>query len=84
MVDQARARRLSVRIRQIAAETLERQVKDPRLRLVTVTGARVSGDLREATVFYTVYGGEAEAGTAPRRWSPRADWCARRWAGAPG
>jgi ribosome-binding factor A len=35
-------------------------VKDPRLGFVTVTDARVTGDLREATVFYTVYGDEAQ------------------------
>ncbi len=58
MVDRARARKLAVRIRQLAAETLERQVKDPRLALVTITDARVTPDLREASVFYTVYGDE--------------------------
>ena len=56
MVDVARARRLAVRIREIAAATLELQVKDPRLGMVTVTDARVTPDLREATVFYTVLG----------------------------
>jgi ribosome-binding factor A len=44
----------------IVAETLEKRVKDPRLGFVTVTDARVTGDLREATVFYTVYGGDTE------------------------
>jgi ribosome-binding factor A len=53
-----RARKLADRIRVIAAETLERRVKDPRLGFVTVTDARVTGDLREATVFYTVLGDE--------------------------
>jgi ribosome-binding factor A len=44
---------------------LERRIKDPRLGFVTVTEARVTGDLREATVFYTVYGSADEvAGTA--------------------
>jgi ribosome-binding factor A len=57
---EARARRLADRIRVIVAETLERRVKDPRLGFVTVTDARVSGDLREATVFYTVYGDESD------------------------
>jgi ribosome-binding factor A len=49
---------MSVRIREIVASVLERQVKDPRLGLVTVTDARLTGDLREATVFWTVYGDE--------------------------
>jgi ribosome-binding factor A len=60
MVDAARARRLGEAIAQIVAEMLERRIKDPRLGFVTVTAARVTGDLREATVFYTVYGTEEE------------------------
>lgn len=59
MADPARARKLADRIRVIVAETLEKRVKDPRLGFVTITDARVTGDLREATVFYTVYGDEA-------------------------
>jgi ribosome-binding factor A len=39
---------------------LERRVKDPRLGFVTVTEARLTADLREATVFYTVYGSAEE------------------------
>ena len=61
----ARTRKLSERIAQIVAEMLEHRIKDPRLGFVTVTEARVTGDLREATVFYTVYGtDEEQAGTA--------------------
>jgi ribosome-binding factor A len=61
----ARTRKLSERIAQIVAEMLERRIKDPRLGFVTVTEAKVTGDLREATVFYTVYGSaEEQAGTA--------------------
>src|SRR3712207_7006136 len=47
---------LAVRIRQIVSAAIETQIKDPRLGMVTVTDARVTSDLREATVFYTVYG----------------------------
>jgi ribosome-binding factor A len=56
VADRARARKLADRIREVVAETLELRVKDPRLGFVTVTEARVTGDLRDATVFYTVYG----------------------------
>lgn len=56
---EARARKLADRIRVVVAETLEMRVKDPRLGFVTITDARVTNDLREATVFYTVYGDEA-------------------------
>ncbi|GAA3025696.1 30S ribosome-binding factor RbfA [Kitasatospora albolonga] len=60
MTDTARARKLADRIQVVVAETLQRRIKDPRLGYVTITDARVTGDLREATVFYTVYGDEAE------------------------
>jgi ribosome-binding factor A len=60
MADPARARKLAVRIRQIVSATIEMQIKDPRLGMVTVTDAKVTGDLREATVFYTVYGDETQ------------------------
>ena len=60
MADPARARKLAVRIRQIVSAAIEMQIKDPRLGMVTVTDAKVTGDLREATVFYTVYGDPTE------------------------
>jgi|SRR5579875_2743745 len=64
-MDAARARRLADRISQIVAEMLERRIKDPRLGFVTVTEARLTNDLRDATVFYTVYGSaEQRAETA--------------------
>lgn len=61
MVDQARARRLAKRISQIVADALEYEVKDPRLTMVTITATRVTGDLREATVYYTVLGTSVDA-----------------------
>lgn len=54
MVDQARARRLAKRISTIVASAIEYEIKDPRLRFITITDAKVTGDLREATVYYTV------------------------------
>jgi ribosome-binding factor A len=64
-MDAGRARKLADRIAQIVAEMLERRVKDPRLGFVTVTDAKITGDLREATVYYTVYGSpDEQAGTA--------------------
>jgi ribosome-binding factor A len=64
-MDAGRANKLADRIAQIVAEMLERRVKDPRLGFVTVTDAKITGDLREATVYYTVYGSADElAGTA--------------------
>ncbi|MER7205479.1 30S ribosome-binding factor RbfA [Streptosporangium sp. NPDC000239] len=59
-MDAARARKIADRIQQVVAEMLERRIKDPRLGFVTVTDARITNDLSEATVFYTVFGSEAE------------------------
>jgi ribosome-binding factor A len=64
-MDSGRANKLADRIAQIVAEMLERRVKDPRLGFVTVTDAKLTGDLREATVYYTVYGSaDDQEGTA--------------------
>jgi ribosome-binding factor A len=60
MVDQARARRMAGRIKQIVATGIEMQVKDPRLGMVTITDVRVTGDLHDATIFYTVLGDDEE------------------------
>jgi ribosome-binding factor A len=61
VADNARAKRLADLIREVVATTLHRGIKDPRLGThVTVTDTRVTGDLREATVFYTVYGDDED------------------------
>ncbi|MFE3186487.1 30S ribosome-binding factor RbfA [Streptomyces violascens] len=65
MADNARAKKLADLIREVVAEKLLRGVKDPRLGThVTITDTRVTGDLREATVFYTVYGDDEERAAA--------------------
>ncbi len=58
MSSQARQRKMAERIKEIVARAVEMRVKDPRLGFVTITDVRVSPDLREASVFYTVYGDE--------------------------
>ncbi|GAA4398071.1 30S ribosome-binding factor RbfA [Tsukamurella soli] len=61
MADPARAQRLAKRIATIVATAIEHDIKDPRLDYVTVTDARVTGDLHDATVFYTVRGATIDA-----------------------
>ncbi|WP_078311038.1 MULTISPECIES: 30S ribosome-binding factor RbfA [unclassified Mycobacterium] len=56
MADPARARRLAKRIGAIVASAIEYEIKDPRLTMVTVTDTRVTNDLHDATVYYTVMG----------------------------
>ena len=60
MVDHARAARMAKRIQEIVANALEREIKDRRVEFVTVTDCRVTGDLHDATVFYTVRGRDLE------------------------
>lgn len=55
-----RVRKIADRIQVIVAEMLERRVKDPRLGFVTVTDVRVTGDSQQASIFYTVLGGDEE------------------------
>jgi ribosome-binding factor A len=65
MTDTARIRRHAERVRELVAAAVRTQVKDPRIGMITITDARITGDLREATVFYTVLGDStAQAETA--------------------
>jgi ribosome-binding factor A len=47
-------------VRQVLAEALTREIRDPRVGLVTLSRVEVSGDLSHATVF--VISGEADSG----------------------
>ena len=53
-------RKIADRIQVIVAEMLERRIKDPRLGFVTITDVRLTGDTQQATIFYTVFGEQAE------------------------
>ncbi|NJQ07674.1 30S ribosome-binding factor RbfA [Streptomyces lonarensis] len=61
MSGSARADNLAKLIREVVAQKIQRGIKDPRIKnhQVTVTDTRVTGDLRESTVFYTVYGDDS-------------------------
>jgi ribosome-binding factor A len=65
MTDEARVRRHAERVRELVASVVRTQIKDPRLGMITITDARMTPDLRDATVFYTVLGdAAARANTA--------------------
>jgi ribosome-binding factor A len=65
MTDPARVRRHAERIRELVASVVRTQIKDPRLGMITITDSRITNDLRDATVFYTVLGdAAAQQGTA--------------------
>lgn len=56
MADHPRARRLAKRIGAIVATAIQQEITDPRLEYVTITDTRVTNDLHDATVYYTVRG----------------------------
>ncbi|GGB86692.1 ribosome-binding factor A [Knoellia flava TL1] len=60
MADAARARKVADRIKTLIAAGLDQVVKDPDLGFVTITDVRVTNDLQHASVFYTVFGDDAQ------------------------
>jgi ribosome-binding factor A len=56
MADPARGRRLAKRISEIVASAIEYEIKDPGLAGVTIVDSKLSGDLHDATLYYTVIG----------------------------
>src|ERR1700692_4923168 len=54
----ARMRRVDEAMRAVLSETITKDLKDPRVGFVTVTGVKTSSDLRHARVFVSVLGDE--------------------------
>jgi len=59
MVDEAKRAQVARRVMELTAQSV-RKLKDPRVGMVTITDARMTPDLREATVFYTVLGDDEQ------------------------
>lgn len=55
-----RLARVAETVRQVASETILYELRDPRIKLVTVTRAEVSGDLQHAKVYVSVMGTDKE------------------------
>ena len=55
-----RIQKISNLIKKEVAEMLIREVKDPRIGMVTITGAAVSKDLRVAHIYYSALGTEKQ------------------------
>lgn len=52
-----RADRIADQLREAIADLLLREIKDPRIGMVSLTAVQVSDDLRHAKVFFSVVGG---------------------------
>jgi len=55
-----RLARVAEAIREVASETILFELRDPRVKGVTVTRAEVSGDLQHAKVFVSIMGSPSE------------------------
>lgn len=65
MAPSHRSAKVADRIKEVVAQQLETKIKDPRLGFVTVTDVQITGDLQNASIYYTVFGDdEARASTA--------------------
>ena len=51
-----RPERVAQMVQQLLGELFARGMRDPRIGLVTITGVKMSPDLREARVYWTVHG----------------------------
>jgi len=59
--DYARTDRVAEQIQRELAELVRLQLKDPRVRMVTLTGVEVARDYSHAKVFYTTLNGASKA-----------------------
>lgn len=59
--DFPRSRRVAEQIRQELADLLWREVKDPRVKGVTINAVEVTSDLEHAKVWFTVLAGDRKA-----------------------
>jgi ribosome-binding factor A len=55
-----RSKRVAQQIQQALAELIRREVRDPRLGMLTLTEVRMSNDLSYATVYYSVLGADVQ------------------------
>ncbi len=59
-----RARRVEEQLKRLLSELVRREVKDPRVGLVTITSVQVSRDLTHANVYFTPFAGAGDAKAA--------------------
>lgn len=59
--DYARTERIAEQVQRELAELIRLEVKDPRIRMLTLTGVEVARDYSHAKVFYTTLEGENKA-----------------------
>jgi ribosome-binding factor A len=59
-MDYQRSERVAELITEVIAEVLREDIRDPRVTAVTITAAKVTKDLRQARIYFTILGGTAQ------------------------
>jgi ribosome-binding factor A len=59
-----RARRVEEQLKRLLADLVRREVKDPRVGLITITAAEVSRDLTHARIYFTPFAGVGDPAAA--------------------
>ena len=59
-----RTDRVAEALQELVADLLLREIKDPRIGLITVTGVKVTADLRHARIFFSCLGDEGRRAQA--------------------
>jgi ribosome-binding factor A len=77
MATHSRPDRVGHLLQQKLAEVFARGLKDPRVGLVTITGVKMSPDLREARVYWTVHGEDAVRNQTARGIEAARGWLRR-------
>ena len=55
-----RAERVGELLTEVIADVLREDIRDPRVTAVTITAAKVTKDLRQARIYFTILGGASE------------------------
>ena len=64
MIPFSRADRVSALIQEVLSDLLKKNIHDPRLATATVTGVKMSRDLKLARIYFSIYGGGSKSEAA--------------------
>ena len=64
MITFSRADRVGGLIQKVLSDVLKKSIKDPRLKMATITGVEVSRDLKKARIYFSISGGNHKKGAA--------------------
>jgi ribosome-binding factor A len=59
-MDYQRSERVGELLTEVIADVLREDIRDPRVTAVTITAAKVTKDLRQARIYFTLLGGASE------------------------